>query len=85
METLIKHRKQIVIAIITYFVVGIIASISQYFITNPALLEPCPEYVAQFKCINTSQRIADIIFQPYFWIALPLWPFTFIFGIFFAN
>lgn len=85
MKTLVEHRKQIVATIIGYFIVGIIVGIGQYFITNPALLEPCPEYVAQFKCTTVLQRIAETVLQPYFWIYLPLWPFTFVFGIFFAN
>lgn len=80
-----RSNKSLFVVIVGYLLLGIIVSIVQWFITNPALLESCPEYVAQFKCSSLTVRFIEILKRPDFWWGLPIWPLKFVFGVFLAN
>lgn len=77
--------KKTTLIIICYLLIGFVVSVAQYFITNPALSQACPAYVAQFKCQNTLETILMILSYPNFWFNLIIWPWNFIFGVFFAR
>jgi len=77
--------KRFTFLILAYLALGVAASVGQYFLTNPSLSEPCPSYVAEFKCSSIPERILEIISRSDFYITLPIWPFRFISGTLFAN
>lgn len=76
-------RKQLIQIALIYLIIGVLVSISQWFITNPGYLQPCP--TSNFKCISTADRVVEILLRPDFWLLLIIWPIRFIFGFFIAN